>query len=260
MDKKYLSVHFEHNDGILTFKPRITSLEIDTFSQEEGLDYSDGIYHLAAQQQHKNHGLIANLSPEEESDFSSFDAILDYSNEPELHIFYSKNPFSEDIDQVAYLTNDRELITSLTPGLIDDKSDWLEDNFLDCKIYDYSYGATTDRLMEVRESLFDEDYFSTNAELLLADITLKHEVLHVTVIGQSLTLENDMASDTWSIYLDQKKWAEISHSAEDCRLEDQVINFFDTKDVSQKASGSISLMNGKIIEFEDIESILWKLI
>lgn len=269
MDKKYLSVHFEHNNHknneLLSMNRDVTSFATCEFSQEESFDFGskEKVCDIAVHRKKKN-GFTAQLSLEEEVDLAEYDnfCTYEYLNEPELHIFKIRNPFFDDeIDQVAYVTADGSLITKLSSSLQEDEN--LEDSFLENQINDYSYGAQTDRLVEVVSDILDDDFFLEDSPEKMPYETLRtDDILHVTVTGKVITLENNIANDTWDVYIDKKKLAEIFLSAlvDECVLKDSIVSFHDTKGHMQKASGAVTFSDKKTIEFEDLHSIRWVLV
>jgi hypothetical protein len=261
MEKKYLSVHFLHNDNddILNIKPKITSFDDLGFSQQENPNLFESTSHFL-HDTYKETGLPASLSLEEEADITSFSLISEYANEPELHILQVRNPFSEVPDEFVMLTDDGEVITSVTSTFVEDEDALLEDNFMNNQIYDYSYGATTDFIPEVDKSILDDGYSFKESSELIYSVILNDDILSLISLGKKLSIENDLETESWTIYLDNKKFAELHISAEDCTLENNEFSFYDKKGNPAKANGFINLSDNKTIDFEDIASIHWYLI
>lgn len=265
MNKKYLSIHFEHNNnetqGIMN--RGLTSFATGEFSQEESFDYDSKfkVYDISSRRKKKHalNGFSAQLSLEEEADLTEYDNFVayEYLTEPELHIFKIRNPFFDDeIDQVVYVTTEGELITKLSASLQEQEN--LEDSFLDGQIHDYSYGAETDCLLEPESNTLDDDFFlEDNPEKMSYETLLAHGILHITVTGKILTLENNLANDSWNVYIDKKKLAEIflSAIAEECVVNDNIVTFYDSKGRVQKASVVVTFSDKKTIEFDDLDSI-----
>lgn len=267
MNKKYLSIHFEHaKNGVLGFTPRInpdvTSFSSGEFSEEESFAYGSKVYDIAHHRRKKRNGLSAQLSLEESADLTEYDNFMayEYLNEPALHIFKIGHPFFDDeIDEIAYATAEGDLVTKLSSSLQEDEN--LEDGFLENQINDYSYGAQTDRLVEVESDILDDDFFLEDSlQKMPYETLLSHGILHVTLTGKAITLESNIANDTWDIYIDKKKLAEIYLSADECVLKDSIVTFYDAKGRVQKASGAVTFSDKKTIEFEDLDSIRWVLI
>lgn len=261
MNKRYMSVHLAHYPDHNTndcSKTNINSIDDSgKISDHEMFEYINHDLNKSL-----NHNARPHFKhPQEYAPYQDepsteiYHLFTEYMNEPELHISQIKDPFSNATDEIALINNEGEVALTLSQTQLSELNDVLEENFMDGQIFDYAYGATDDHLHETKQpiiehSLNEQNYYQWN---------ISNSELTVTVLGNILTIDENMESESWDIILDNQKFADLFVNAKDFILENNTLCFFDNKGNPQNINGYLVCHDGKVIDFEEIEAIIWYL-